>query len=284
MPEAVRNTLARKLTTANQTDSAIAHGKSAYGKCVNGRFAPTRTAGTGRLFKISTADGDIGRWSAIRWLADTGRERPQRQPGWPYFFPRSWAVGFQPSGPTDSAAPGDGNSRTETTAIRGAYPTQMGVLNDPRRGTASYASAVSALHGRILSVNGADERLPERADNSIPADPVLHSNDLQCSSQLASWLSIPFQSRRQLNVGCCLTSGLRVQPMQLAAGLGEIRKKTPHLSERAVPSDAQVCDQVRVFRGPTAAPPLRKNDATSCRQSFSSTTHTAGGRGTLTYP
>ena len=65
-----------------------------------------------------------------------------------------------------------------------------------------------------------------------------------------------------------LTSGLRVQPFQLAAGLGGNRKKTPHLSERAVLSDARVCDQVRVFRGPTAAPPLRMNDATSCRPSF----------------
>jgi hypothetical protein len=46
----------------------------------NGRFTPTRGSGTGRSFKISTADGDIGRWSAIRWLADIERERPQRQP------------------------------------------------------------------------------------------------------------------------------------------------------------------------------------------------------------
>src|ERR1700730_4272193 len=59
-----------------------------------------------------------------------------------------------------------------------------------------------------------------------------------------------------------------MQPFQLAAGLGEIRKKTPHLAERAVLSDARVCDQVRVFRGPTAAPPLRMNDATSCRILF----------------
>jgi hypothetical protein len=92
------------------------------------------------------------------------------------------------------------------------------------------------------------------------------------------------QLQRQSNVGCCLTSGLRVQPFQLAAGLGEIRKKTPHLFERAVLSDARVRDQVCVFRGPTAAPPLGMNDATSCKQSLPNATNTAGGRGTLTYP
>jgi hypothetical protein len=43
-------------------------------------FSEARVSGTGRPFKISTADGDIRRWSAIRWLPDIGRERPQRQP------------------------------------------------------------------------------------------------------------------------------------------------------------------------------------------------------------
>ena len=95
-----------------------------------------------------------------------------------------------------------------------------------------------------------------------------------CISRLPSLTQIPSglpmlsQLWRQSNVGCCLTSGLQMQPFQLAAGLGGNRKKTPHLSKRAVLSDARVCDQDFVFRGPTAAPPLRMNDATSCRNLF----------------
>jgi len=45
----------------------------------DGYRRPRKTA-RGRSFKISTADGDIGRWSAIHRLADIERERPQRQP------------------------------------------------------------------------------------------------------------------------------------------------------------------------------------------------------------
>jgi hypothetical protein len=65
-------------------------------------------------------------------------------------------------------------------------------------------------------------------------------------------------------VGCCLTSGLRLQ-LILAAGLGGIREKTPHLHE-GLPLRVRTNNLACVFRGPTAASPLKINDATSLQQ------------------
>src|SRR5438132_4091376 len=122
---------------------------------------------------------------------------------------------------------------------------------------ASATSFLFVLHGRIPECKGVEVKYslqvfprPAFCCTSSPNNPR------------SLLLSISVMATA--NVGCCLTSGLRLQ-LILAAGLGGIREKTPHLHE-GLPLRARTNNQACVFRGPTAAPPLNMNDATSLQQ------------------
>jgi len=100
------------------------------------------------------------------------------------------------------------------------------------------------------------------------------------TSSSAASKSAPFVFQAAAAFGCSLTSGLRVQPLCRLLALVEYAGRRL-ISREGYPFGARTVYQASVFRGPTAAPPLGMNGATSRQQISCSTIPvklaTAGG-------